>query len=273
MASGRIRVLAISVVTIVVLSYAADIVRGQTSYSNNSGYSSSGLFGTQSFGSSLSGQSSSRISGSSRSSSLGSSGLSTMSSGQFLNFQSVNQAEQFFGSSSFVGADSADVVDPLSATQGTSRSGVSSGLTGRTTTGLTGRTTLGTGGLTGLSSRGLLGSRTSSSYSRSRTGSLYGSRGRTQQDVIRSAVRVGFNPPTPNSEAVSTELAARLSRIPGLQNAPQSANVQVNLEGRTAVLKGTVPTASDRLVLERLLLLEPGVDKVQNELVVAGSNP
>lgn len=237
-----------------------DTVKAQTT-------SSSGLFGTQSFGSSLSGQSSTRISGSNRSSSLGSSGLSTMSSGQFLNFQSVNQAGQFFGSNAFVGADAADVVNPLSSGQGSSGSRLSSGLTGRTTSGLLGRTTLGSS-LLGRNTRG---------YSQSRTSSSYGSRGRTQRDVIRASVRVGFSTPAGgnrvNSEAITNELAARLSRIPGLQNAPQAANIEINLEGRTAVLKGTVPTADARLVLERLLLLEPGVDKVQNELVVAGSNP
>ncbi len=263
-----LRTYLVALVAVIALAFwgTVETAKAQTSYS-------SGLFGTQSFGSSLTGQSSTRISGTgtSRSSSLGSSGLSTMSSGQFLNFQSVNQAEQFFGSSSFVGADSADVVNPLSATQG-STAGRTSGLTGRTTTGLTGRTTLGSSSLMGLSSRGLLGSRSTSTLARSRTGS-YGSRGRTQNDVIRSSVRVGFNPPVENSEEIAAELAARLSRIPGLKKAPQAANVQVDLDGRTAILKGTVPTANDRLVLERLLLLEPGVDKVQNELVVAGANP
>ena len=265
MMNGQRYVPLLPLIVLALLWSAADAVQAQTT-------SSSGLFGTQSFGSSLSGQSSTRISGSSRSGSLGSSrlgssGLSTMSSGQFLNFQSVNQAEQFFGSSSFVGADSADVVNPLSVMLGSSGSRLSSGLTGRTTTGLLGRTTLGSS-LLGRSSRG---------YSQSRSSSLYGSRGRTQRDVIRASVRVGFSPPAEgnrvNSEAITTELATRLSRISGLQNAPQAADVQVNLEGRTAVLKGTVPTADARLVLERLLLLEPGVDKVQNELVVAGSNP
>lgn len=261
----RKQVALVPFIALAILVFAVEDVKAQTS--------SSGLFGSQTFGSSLSGQSSTRISGSNRTGSLGSSGLSTMSSGQFLNFQSVNQAEQFFGSSSFVGADTGDVVNPLSATQGSSRSGLSSGLTGRTTTGLTGRSTMGSS-LMGLGSGGLLGSRTGSGYSQSLNRSQFGARGRTQQDVIRAAVRVGFTPPAgPNTEVVSNELAARLSRIPALRNAPQAANVQVNLEGRTAVLKGTVPTADARLVLERLLLLEPGVDKVQNELVVAGSNP
>ncbi len=265
MTSLRTRLMVVVVGMALSLWGTLETAQAQTGYS-------SGLFGTQSFGSSLTGQSSTRISGTSRSSSLGSSGLSTMSSGQFLNFQSVNQAEQFFGSSSFVGADSADIVNPLSALQGSS-SGRTTGLTGRTTTGLTGRTTLGSSSLMGLSSRGLLGSRSSSTYARSRTSSRYGSRSQTQRDVLRSTVRVAFNPPVENSEQIAAELAARLSRIPGLKNAPQAANVQVDLEGRTAILKGTVPTANDRLVLERLLLLEPGVDKVQNELVVAGSNP
>ncbi|MGQ9770559.1 MAG: BON domain-containing protein [Thermogutta sp.] len=261
----RKQVTVVPLMVLALLEFGIDAVKGQTY--------SSGLFGTQNLGLSLSGQPSTRISGSNRSSSLGSSGLSTMSSGQFLNFQSVNQAAQFFGSDSFVGADSGDVVNWLSGIQGTSRSGLTSGLTGRTTTGLTGRTTLGSN-LMGFGNRGLLGSRTGSGYSQTMNRTQYGTRGRTQQDVIRSAVRIGFTAPAgPDTDAVSAGLAARLSRSLTLHNAPQAANVQVNLEGRTAVLKGTVPTADARLVLERLLLLEPGVDKVQNELVVAGSNP
>ena len=179
-----------------------------------------------------------------------------------MNIQSVNTADQLFGSSnSFVGADSSDVSNPMSM--------LGSGSSGSRSTGLTGRTGLGTG-LQSLSSRSLLGSRNSRTGSQYSTFSRY--RGRTQQDPIRSAVRVGFTPPIVQPQHVAHELTARLSQIPALRNSANGANVQVSLDGNMAILKGTVPTSHDRLVLERLLLLEPGVDKVQNELVVAETN-
>ena len=47
--------------------------------------------------------------------------------------------------------------------------------------------------------------------------------------------------------------------------------MQVSLAGRKAVLKGAVKTAHDRVLAEQLLLLEPGVSDVVNQLVVAVS--
>ena len=38
--------------------------------------------------------------------------------------------------------------------------------------------------------------------------------------------------------------------------------------GRTAILRGTVATDEDRRLAEQLVLLEPGVAKVQNEITV-----
>lgn len=232
---------------------------------------SSGLFGTQNLGTSLSPQSSTRISGTARSTSgLGTGNLSSLpiSSGQFVNIGSVNTAEQLFGSNTFVGADTADTFNPLSAAQGTGTGTARTGLS----TGLTGRSTLGTSNLMGLGTRGLLGS--SRSILGSRTGTRTGTqmRGRAQQDIIPSSLRVGFSVPNAQQQVGGTPLEARLSRIVASRVNNPVAKVEVSLEGRTAVLKGTVPSANDRLVLERLLLLEPGVDKVQNELVVAGSS-
>lgn len=185
-----------------------------------------------------------------------------------MNIGSVNTAEQLFGSNSFVGADLGDTFNPLSATQGSGTGAARTGLS----SGLTGRSTLGTSSLMGIGNRGLLSSGRSTFGSRtgSRTGTQM--RGRTQQDIIPSSLRLGFNLPSTPPGGGPTQLEARLSRIVASRINAQPANVQVTVEGRTAVLKGTVPSATDRLVLERLLLLEPGVDKVQNELVVANSS-
>lgn len=256
MARSQVKLGWLSVLAACVSVLAASVCPGQTTGSS--------LFGSsQGFGSSLSPTSGTRLSGSSRTTGS-TSGLSSSSSlsGQFMNIQSVNTADQLFGSSNtFVGADSSDASNPLSM--------MGTGSSASRSTGLTSRSSLGTG-LQSLSSRSLLGSRNSRTGSQYSTFSRYG--GRTQQDPIRSAVRVGFTPPTVQPQQVAQELTARLSQIPALRNSANGANVQVSLDGNVAVLKGTVPTNHDRLVLERLLLLEPGVDKVQNELVVAETN-
>ncbi|MEJ5340637.1 MAG: BON domain-containing protein [Thermogutta sp.] len=232
----------------------------------------SSLFGTsQTLGSSLTPGTSTRISGSNRASTgLGTSTSIPITSGQFMNIQSVNMAEQLFGSSdTFVGAEASEAFNPLSVQgTGTSRSGMTSGLTSRGSLSTLGRSTLGTSLLGGRSllgsNRSTLGSRTSSRFG-------IAGRGRTQQDIIPSALRVGFSAPQPAAQTVSQELTALVSRVTSQRLANGTPpNIQVAVEGRTAILKGTVPSANDRLVLERLLLLEPGIDKVQNELVVAG---
>ncbi len=64
----------------------------------------------------------------------------------------------------------------------------------------------------------------------------------------------------------STSLPERLARLPELHwNSPG----QTEIRGRTLILRGTVATDHDRQLAERVARLEPGVDQVQNQLVVA----
>ncbi|MCA9132636.1 MAG: BON domain-containing protein [Planctomycetales bacterium] len=44
--------------------------------------------------------------------------------------------------------------------------------------------------------------------------------------------------------------------------------VQLEMEGRTAIIRGQVASEADVQLAERLLSLEPGIDSVRNELVV-----
>jgi hypothetical protein len=46
------------------------------------------------------------------------------------------------------------------------------------------------------------------------------------------------------------------------------AQPAVTMEGDTAVLRGVAASESERLVLEKLVMLEPGVRQVRNEMVV-----
>ena len=51
------------------------------------------------------------------------------------------------------------------------------------------------------------------------------------------------------------------------------APIKVEMEGRTAVLTGTVDTDHARDLAERLAMLEPGISDVRNELIVDPAAP
>ena len=60
--------------------------------------------------------------------------------------------------------------------------------------------------------------------------------------------------------------ASALMRLPGLH---WSNPGQIEIQGRTVILRGSVATEHDRDLAERVVRLEPGVEQVQNQLVVA----
>jgi len=215
-------------------------------------------------GSNLSQQSSSRFSGGTGRMST-TSGLNT-TSGQFMNLGNVNTASQMLGTTTnqgFVGADSSDISNVMSMLQGnTGRTGTQNRTGGISSFGLN---TRGLGGLTG--NRNRTTNRGLTSQSRM---------GRNQQDPIRSALRVGFDVPQleagsgggvePVAVAAAKSFTSAASRMPG-------AAVEISVQGRTAVLQGTVPSDRERLLAERLALLEPGIEQVENRLTVAAPSP
>lgn len=87
--------------------------------------------------------------------------------------------------------------------------------------------------------------------------------GRNQPN-IRIALRLGFRP-APVSPTSMVAMQTRLEKLPGIRFIGQS---QVAMEGRTAVLKGTVASEEDRELAEALAMMEPDVLDVRNELVV-----
>ena len=80
---------------------------------------------------------------------------------------------------------------------------------------------------------------------------------------VVSAVAAPSVPPVQVSANVATRLNA-LAAVPG------AAGVQVVMDGKTAVLTGSVPSDREGRVLARIVGLEPGVGRVDNRLVVAG---
>ena len=85
---------------------------------------------------------------------------------------------------------------------------------------------------------------------------------------IRFKIRSGFTVPRAALTAVSQRFEQRLSRLPGLADATA---VQVQMEGSTAVLTGSVASDREAELIARLAVLEPGIDSVRNELTVGGA--
>jgi len=101
-------------------------------------------------------------------------------------------------------------------------------------------------------------------------GDMFDNQGADQlqnQRRFRTKLSLGFAPPpklaTTFASASSIRLTRSLERSVG-------TGVQIQLADATVVLTGTVPTSTERMLAEQLALLEPGVGRVQNDLVVAG---
>jgi hypothetical protein len=87
-----------------------------------------------------------------------------------------------------------------------------------------------------------------------------------QRRQIRIPISLGFAPTMlPTSPVVGARVQARLTRIPQLRD---RATVSVEMDGRVAVLRGEVVSSHERELVARLVLLEPGISGVQNELKV-----
>lgn len=85
---------------------------------------------------------------------------------------------------------------------------------------------------------------------------------------IRTVFSTAFDRPQPTSEKFSTSLTRRLA-----QTSASQPRVQVELQGRTAILRGVVASEHDRSLMEQLIRLEPGIDGVNNEIVVGTPTP
>jgi hypothetical protein len=89
--------------------------------------------------------------------------------------------------------------------------------------------------------------------------------GRTGATQLRIPIRLGFNPRPIATSKITAQLQTRLGRLPALTTV---GPIQVALEGEAVVLRGTVASEGDRQLAEELLMLEPEVSLVRNELKV-----
>lgn len=76
---------------------------------------------------------------------------------------------------------------------------------------------------------------------------------------------IAFEVTRPTEEEVAESLARLLTASPGFQSANR---FEVSVEGGIATLQGEVASERDRTLAERLILFEPGIDSVRNELKV-----
>lgn len=86
---------------------------------------------------------------------------------------------------------------------------------------------------------------------------------------LRIPFRIGFTVNRAAPELVQSRAQTRLQRIPALA---KYVGVTVQMDGRTAVLNGTVGTERDKRLVELVLRLEPGIRTIENELTVDADN-
>jgi len=79
---------------------------------------------------------------------------------------------------------------------------------------------------------------------------------------IRSTTSLDSDMGSPSVQRLSPALETQLARLQGIQGS------QVALTGSTAVLTGTVASNTERRVAQQLLLLQPGINRVDNRLEV-----
>jgi hypothetical protein len=91
--------------------------------------------------------------------------------------------------------------------------------------------------------------------------------------------KTAMNPPRLEvSFAYSAPPAAKLpsvlqQRLAGCPEFHSTGPIEVLLEGRTAIVRGTVASARDQSLAQHLLLFEPGISTVRNELRVQPPAP
>lgn len=86
-----------------------------------------------------------------------------------------------------------------------------------------------------------------------------------QNREIRAILQVDFDTPALTSSRVAEQAQKILLKVKPLQGL---GTIQVGVQNRVAVLRGTVHSERARKLAEQLVLLEPGISGVENELQV-----
>lgn len=99
-------------------------------------------------------------------------------------------------------------------------------------------------------------------------GNLFGNlnnQGSTSKPAIRTRLRSAVSGPALPPAQVQ-QVASQ--RFQSLASQPQLQGIAVRMQGRTAVISGEVRSDRDRRMSELLMRLEPGVSRVENQIVV-----
>ena len=129
----------------------------------------------------------------------------------------------------------------------------------------------------GSGNRGTIGSRTNTATrSATKIGqaggagrSSFGNTGTQRQQAQQRAqyvTRVDFGAAMPGGTQVA--VVEMKSSIEASVSAVAGSGASVKVDGETVVLRGTVASEADRRIAERMVMLEPGVRQVRNELTV-----
>jgi osmotically-inducible protein OsmY len=78
-------------------------------------------------------------------------------------------------------------------------------------------------------------------------------------------VVVGFPTPAVDSDRLLSDIRSTIQRSDAL---PSRDKIEVRLDGRNVILRGTVGDDDERRLVEALVRLTPGVDRIVNELQV-----
>lgn len=100
-----------------------------------------------------------------------------------------------------------------------------------------------------------------------RTGTQQNAAG-AQSRIVRAPMRIAFEGNRRTSPVGVDNFQRRLPRLPALGDAGQT--VQVQLVDGKVVLSGQVSSPAQRRLVERLALLEPGIEEVTNLIEVEG---
>jgi hypothetical protein len=92
----------------------------------------------------------------------------------------------------------------------------------------------------------------------------------TTSKAVSTTYYVDFDHPSISSSKVATKLSTELSQSKSIS---ALGPITVQMEGRSAILRGIVGSEHERSLAERLALLEPGVSQVQNELQIPSRRP
>ncbi len=84
--------------------------------------------------------------------------------------------------------------------------------------------------------------------------------------TVRTRLALGFNLKPTARLPISDILGKRLATVKQIQSIEP---IVVRMQARTAILSGTVASASQRQLAYQLALLQPGIVDVQNDLQIA----